>query len=81
MSSKPKAQDYKASEAEKTEAKVAAQKAMFFNKNYAPLNVMELRDSLSNDIRTWLGDGRMRMSCRVSPRILTTAKRKTLVTT
>ena len=52
MGSKPKKSEYKASEAEKTEARVAAQKAEFFNENYAPLNVEELKDSLSDDIKT-----------------------------
>lgn len=50
MGSKPKKEEYKPSEAEKTEARVAAQKAEHFNKNYAPLNEMELRDSMSADI-------------------------------
>lgn len=51
MGSKPKKQDYKASEAEKTEARIGAQKAEFFNANYQPLNVAELKDSLSDDIK------------------------------
>lgn len=50
MSSKPKKSEYKPSKAEKMEAKIAAKKAEHFNKNYAPLNVMELKDSLSSDI-------------------------------
>lgn len=52
MSSSPDQQDYEASEAEKTEAKVGAEKAQHFNANYAPLNVAELKDSMSDDIRT-----------------------------
>lgn len=48
MGSKPK--KTRASAAEKMEAKVAAQKAEFFAQNYAPLNVAELKDSLSDDI-------------------------------
>ena len=50
MGSKPKKEEYKASEAEKTESRIAAAKASHFNKNYAPLNEMELKDSLSDDI-------------------------------
>jgi hypothetical protein len=37
MSSKPKAQDYKASEAEKTQASVAKAEKNYFNQMYAPL--------------------------------------------
>jgi hypothetical protein len=51
MGSKPKPSDYKASEAEKTEARIGAQKAEFFNKTYQPLNVAELKDSLTDDIK------------------------------
>lgn len=50
MGSKPKQEDYKPSEAEKAEARVAAEKASHFNKNYAGLNVSELQDSFSDDI-------------------------------
>lgn len=51
MGSKPKEKDYKASAAEQTESKIAAQKAEFFNANYNPLNVAELKDSLTDDIK------------------------------
>lgn len=51
MGSRPKKQDYKASAAEQAEARIAAEKAEFFNQNYAPLNAMELRDSLTDDIK------------------------------
>ena len=51
MGSKPKKQDYKASAAEQTESRIAAEKSEFFNENYAPLNVQELKDSLSDDIK------------------------------
>ena len=51
MGSKPKKQDYKASAAEQAESRIAAQKAEFFNENYAPLNVAELKDSLTDDIK------------------------------
>lgn len=51
MGSKPKKSDYKASAAEKTEARISADKAEFFNANYAPLNVQELKDSLTDDIK------------------------------
>ena len=51
MGSKPKQSDYEASEAEKTEARVGAQKAEFFNQTYQPLNVAELKDSLTDDIK------------------------------
>ena len=51
MGSKPKQKDYKPSAAEQTESKIAAQKAEFFNANYNPLNVAELKDSLSDDIK------------------------------
>ena len=51
MGSKPKKQDYKASAAEQTEARTGAQKAEFFFENYAPLNVAELKNSLSDDIK------------------------------
>ena len=47
MSSKPKQSEYKASAAEKTETKIAAQKAEFFNKNYDPLIKNELDDALT----------------------------------
>ena len=50
MSSKPKKSEYKASEAEKTETKIAAQKAEFFDKNYNPLILNELDDALTEDI-------------------------------
>ena len=50
MGSKPKKEEYKASEAEKTEARVAGQKAKHFRDNYAPLNAMELRNSMSDDV-------------------------------
>jgi hypothetical protein len=50
MGSKPKKEEYKPSEAEKNESRIAAAKASHFNKNYAPLNEMELKDSLSDDI-------------------------------
>ena len=61
---RPKQQDYKASEAEKTEARIAAQKAEFFNKNYAPLNAAELRDSMTDDIKNLARARGMLMSCR-----------------
>ena len=51
MGSRPKMQDYKPSEAEKTEARIAAQKREFFNEHYAPLNVAELKDSMTDDIK------------------------------
>ena len=51
MGSKPKKQDYKASAAEQAESRIAAEKAEFFNENYAPLNVAELKDSLTDDIK------------------------------
>ena len=51
MGSKPKKQDYKASAAEQAESRIAAEKAEFFNENYAPLNAAELKDSLSDDIK------------------------------
>lgn len=51
MSSSPDPQEYEASEAEKMEAKIGAQKAQHFNANYAPLNVDELKDSMSDDIK------------------------------
>ena len=51
MSSKPKKSEYKASAAERTEARISAQKAEFFNANYQPLNVAELKDSLTDDIK------------------------------
>lgn len=51
MGSKPKRSEYEPSAAEKAEARIGAQKAEFFNKTYQPLNVAELRDSLSDDIK------------------------------
>lgn len=51
MGSKPKQKDYKASAAEQTESRIAAEKAEFFNANYNPLNVAELKDSLTDDIK------------------------------
>mgnify|MGYP006129408355 FL=1 len=51
MGSKPKKQDYKASAAEQSEARIGAQKAEFFFENYAPLNAAELNNSLSDDIK------------------------------
>ena len=51
MGSKPKEKDYKPSAAEQTESKIAAQKSEFFNANYNPLNVAELKDSLTDDIK------------------------------
>jgi|11_taG_2_1085331.scaffolds.fasta_scaffold15763_3 hypothetical protein len=50
MGSKPKQSDYKASPAEIEAAKVGAEKAEFFERNYQPLNVAELKDSLSDDV-------------------------------
>ena len=57
MGSKPKQSDYKASPAEIESAKVGAEKAEFFERNYQPLNVAELKDSLSDDV-TNLARGR-----------------------
>jgi hypothetical protein len=51
MSSSPDPQEYEATEAEKTEARVGAEKAQHFNANYAPLNVDELNDSMSDDVK------------------------------
>ena len=48
MSSKPKAQDYQASEAEKTQASVAKAEKDYFNQTYAPL-LREMRDKASNE--------------------------------
>jgi hypothetical protein len=48
MSSKPKAQDYKASEAEKTQASVAKAEKDYFNQTYAPL-LREMRDTASQE--------------------------------
>ena len=50
MSSKPKAQDYQASEAEKTQASVAKAEKDYFNQTYAPL-LREMRDqSMQEDL-------------------------------
>ena len=48
MSSKPKAQDYQASEAEKTQASVAKAEKDYFNQTYAPL-LREMRDTASQE--------------------------------
>ena len=48
MSSKPKAQDYQASEAEKTQASVAKAEKDYFNQTYAPL-LREMRDTASKE--------------------------------
>lgn len=57
MGSKPKKSDFKASPAEQQQARVAAEKADFFDRVYQPLNVAELKDSLTEDI-TNLARGR-----------------------
>lgn len=50
MSSKPKASEYKASEAEKIQASVAQAEKNYFNENYAPL-LREMRDqSMQEDL-------------------------------
>jgi len=50
MSSKPKQQDYQASEAEKTQASVAKAEKSYFNKTYGPL-LREMRDvSMREDL-------------------------------
>jgi len=50
MSSKPKKSEYKASEAEKTQASVAQAEKNYFNENYAPL-LREMRDqSMQEDL-------------------------------
>ena len=50
MSSKPKASEYKASEAEKTQASVAKAEKDYFNEKYAPL-LREMRDdSMGEDL-------------------------------
>ena len=50
MSSKPKQQDYQASEAEKTQASVAKEEKSYFNKTYGPL-LREMRDvSMREDL-------------------------------
>ena len=51
MASKPKKQDYKPSAAEQAEARISAERAEFFNQNYAHLIAMELRASLTDDIK------------------------------
>tara|TARA_R100001443_G_scaffold113563_1_gene128492 strand:- start:2107 stop:2715 length:609 start_codon:yes stop_codon:yes gene_type:complete len=48
MSSKPKAQDYKPSEAERTQASVAKAEKDYFNQTYAPL-LREMRDKASGE--------------------------------
>ena len=48
MSSKPKAQDYKPSEAERTQASVAKAEKDYFNQTYAPL-LREMRDKASSE--------------------------------
>ena len=48
MSSKPKASEYKASEAEKTQASVASAEKKYFNEKYAPL-LREMRDQSMNE--------------------------------
>ena len=48
MSSKPKASEYKASEAEKTQASVAQAEKDYFNETYAPL-LREMRDKASSE--------------------------------
>ena len=48
MSSKPKQQDYQASEAEKTQASVAKAEKDYFNQTYAPL-LREMRDKASSE--------------------------------
>jgi len=48
MSSKPKKQDYQASEAEKTQASVAKAEKDYFNQTYAPL-LREMRDKASSE--------------------------------
>ena len=50
MGSKPKKSDYEASPAEIQTANIGAQKAEFFERNYQPLNVAELKDALSDDV-------------------------------
>ena len=48
MSSKPKAQDYQASEAERTQASVATAEKSYFNETYGPL-LKDLRDQSMNE--------------------------------
>jgi len=48
MSSKPKQQDYQASEAERTQASVAKAEKDYFNQTYAPL-LREMRDKASSE--------------------------------
>ena len=48
MSSKPKASEYKASAAEKTQASVSKAEKDYFNKTYAPL-LTEMRDKAANE--------------------------------
>lgn len=48
MSSKPKAQDYKPSEAERTQASVAKAEKDYFNQTYAP-SLREMRDKASGE--------------------------------
>jgi len=47
MSSKPKAQDYQASDSEKASARVALQEKQYFNEKYAPL-LRKMRDTAKN---------------------------------
>lgn len=47
MSSKPKAQDYQASDSEKASARVALQEKQYFNQKYAPL-LRKMRDTAKN---------------------------------
>ena len=48
MSSKPKRQDYKASEAEKASAAVAKAEYEFFKANYEPL-LIKMRDKVKDE--------------------------------
>ena len=52
MSSKPKKQDYQASEAEKTQASVAKAEKDYFNQTYAPL-LREMRDTSMQEDLGW----------------------------
>lgn len=47
----PKKQDYKASPAEQKSAEIAAKRAQRFRSVYAPLNLQQLKDDLSDDIK------------------------------
>lgn len=51
MGSKPKKSDYKPSKAEQMSAEVAAKRAQRFRSVYAPLNLQQLKDDLSDDIK------------------------------